>query len=213
MRCTQVRVLAPLVIAIYQADPEDADSPETKQEWMSAIRDANSNLLRDRRTLQRDDSVPVRDRRISSPSPIRPLASPRPKTSLPPSLDSIPHTPLVDSPSLIVGGLGADYAFPRVPSPAPPESEKPSLPERVRRWSDVGSPPAADVVVECRVIENYSAPVWVPDSKAERCMTCAEAFGVWRRRHHCRLCGSVVCWACSTKVRSSLFTHVREPEG
>ncbi|KAL8291395.1 hypothetical protein RQP46_002373 [Phenoliferia psychrophenolica] len=179
-----------------------ADSLETKLEWISAIREANSNLLRDRRTLHRATSPPPqRNRRISLPSP--PPSSPqlnlmpftRQKLSLPPTLDLIPSTPtesppaLVSSPGLILGGIGTDYAFPRTG-----DQEKTD-----RRWS-ASSTPADDVVLECRVIENYSAPVWVPDSKAERCMKCVEPFGVWRRRHHCRLCGSVVCWACSTKT-------------
>ncbi|KAK4697885.1 hypothetical protein P7C70_g8142, partial [Phenoliferia sp. Uapishka_3] len=209
-----------------------ADSLETKQEWLSAIREANSNLLSDRRTLQRDvdSSDPtrngrLRDRRISMPSPpviqLRLLSSPaapvpRPKLSLPPNLDRIPATPsgsdgyttprLIDSPALIATGLGTEFAFPRIvttPSPSDiPNAEREkvdegTLEERVRRWSDMSPSAAAqalandEVVVECRVIENYSAPVWVPDSKAERCMKCSETFGVWRRRHHCRLCGSV----------------------
>ncbi|GAA6015441.1 hypothetical protein JCM10207_008595 [Rhodosporidiobolus poonsookiae] len=57
----------------------------------------------------------------------------------------------------------------------------------------------ASGTVEYPVIEAYSAPVWVPDSRVWRCKGCKMAFGVWRRRHHCRLCGSVVCWACSSK--------------
>ncbi|PWN87198.1 hypothetical protein FA10DRAFT_281949 [Acaromyces ingoldii] len=48
-----------------------------------------------------------------------------------------------------------------------------------------------------RILEDYQAPVWVPDSRADRCMNCSEAFGLWRRKHHCRLCGHVVCYACS----------------
>lgn len=58
-------------------------------------------------------------------------------------------------------------------------------------------------LVQVRVIENYHAPVFVPDSRVARCSRCSEPFGFWRRRHHCRICGGVVCWACSTKVRLS----------
>lgn len=50
-----------------------------------------------------------------------------------------------------------------------------------------------------RVLEDYNAPAWVPDSRADRCMSCSESFGIWRRKHHCRLCGRVVCWSCSTR--------------
>ena len=71
---------------------------------------------------------------------------------------------------------------------------------------------ASDVVEglsHLRVYEDYSAPIWVPDNRSDGCMRCGEAFAVWRRRHHCRLCGDVVCWACSSKVgRPGTF---REP--
>ncbi|CAG8726080.1 67_t:CDS:10, partial [Acaulospora morrowiae] len=40
-----------------------------------------------------------------------------------------------------------------------------------------------------RVVESYHAPLWVPDSKADRCMNCSEEFTIFRRKHHCRACG------------------------
>ncbi|GAA5929664.1 hypothetical protein JCM1841_004262 [Sporobolomyces salmonicolor] len=103
-------------------------------------------------------------------------------------------------------------AFPFTPSTPPPV--RPRTLTRSRRWSELHPSAAVHALasalvpcaedlssaqVEYKVIEAYHAPVWVPDSKAERCMRCGEVFGVWRRRHHCRLCGGVVCWACSTK--------------
>ncbi|KAF9124881.1 hypothetical protein BGW39_007840 [Mortierella sp. 14UC] len=52
-----------------------------------------------------------------------------------------------------------------------------------------------------RVIENYSAPIWVPDHSATRCMICTEEFGtIFRRKHHCRACGKVVCHSCSSRT-------------
>ncbi|TIB39586.1 hypothetical protein E3P86_01066 [Wallemia ichthyophaga] len=50
-----------------------------------------------------------------------------------------------------------------------------------------------------RVLEHYAAPVWVPDSKAVVCMSCSEPFNWMRRKHHCRMCGHVVCHECSTR--------------
>ncbi|KAG0319676.1 hypothetical protein BGZ97_001668 [Linnemannia gamsii] len=53
-----------------------------------------------------------------------------------------------------------------------------------------GSPPPKTQPM--RVIENYNAPVWVPDQSATRCMICSEEFGtIFRRKHHCRACGKV----------------------
>ncbi|GAA5979221.1 hypothetical protein JCM11641_001965 [Rhodosporidiobolus odoratus] len=105
---------------------------------------------------------------------------------------------------------------------SPPPSRPTSL-SRARRWSEMapsaavqalasalylGPPeplPPVDVddiaspAVEYRVIEEYNAPIWVPDSRATQCKCCKNLFGMLRRKHHCRLCGSVFCWACSSK--------------
>lgn len=45
-------------------------------------------------------------------------------------------------------------------------------------------------------LEDYHAPVWVPDSLVKRCKRCSEPFSIWRRKHHCRLCGNVFCASC-----------------
>ncbi|CAG8446200.1 28263_t:CDS:10 [Dentiscutata erythropus] len=42
-----------------------------------------------------------------------------------------------------------------------------------------------------RIVDNYHAPVWIPDSKADRCMNCSEEFTLFLRKHHCRACGKV----------------------
>ncbi|KAF9244171.1 hypothetical protein BU15DRAFT_42201 [Melanogaster broomeanus] len=57
-------------------------------------------------------------------------------------------------------------------------------------------------------LDNFLPPVWVPDAKTDACMRCgrpggwrwAGGGGAWRRKHHCRLCGRVVCAACSSKT-------------
>ncbi|GAA5903941.1 hypothetical protein JCM5296_002462 [Sporobolomyces johnsonii] len=118
-------------------------------------------------------------------------------------------------------------AFPSTPSAPPPV--RPRTLARSRRWSEMHPSAAVQALasalvpraedlssaqVEYKVIEAYHAPVWVPDSKADRCMRCGELFGVWRRRHHCRLCGGVVCWACSTKyfiIPGSLLASSSSP--
>jgi hypothetical protein len=45
---------------------------------------------------------------------------------------------------------------------------------------------------------------WASD-KTERCMVCNEQFGAFRWRHHCRMCGGIVCASpsCSQKRRYS----------
>ena len=43
---------------------------------------------------------------------------------------------------------------------------------------------------------------WVEDGAAKKCAKCGKDFGVALRRHHCRLCGKVFCWACSDNLAS-----------
>ena len=38
---------------------------------------------------------------------------------------------------------------------------------------------------------------WMPDKLCKQCYSCETAFTVFRRRHHCRLCGQVFCNQCS----------------
>ncbi|OQR81009.1 hypothetical protein ACHHYP_16857 [Achlya hypogyna] len=40
---------------------------------------------------------------------------------------------------------------------------------------------------------------WVPLAERPRCVRCNTSFALFRRGHHCRLCGEVVCRACTTK--------------
>eukprot|EP00049_Salpingoeca_infusionum_P012768 m.236905 g.236905 ORF g.236905 m.236905 type:complete len:914 (+) comp15267_c0_seq4:270-3011(+) len=42
------------------------------------------------------------------------------------------------------------------------------------------------------------APVWVPDNQVSMCKHCRAEFNVFKRRHHCRGCGSIVCGTCSS---------------
>eukprot|EP01100_Stratorugosa_tubuloviscum_P001517 TRINITY_DN1335_c1_g5_i1.p1 TRINITY_DN1335_c1_g5~~TRINITY_DN1335_c1_g5_i1.p1 ORF type:complete len:574 (-),score=253.67 TRINITY_DN1335_c1_g5_i1:120-1841(-) len=41
------------------------------------------------------------------------------------------------------------------------------------------------------------APVWVPDSEQKECSFCNKKFTAINRRHHCRMCGKLVCGVCS----------------
>jgi len=41
------------------------------------------------------------------------------------------------------------------------------------------------------------APVWIPDENAECCHLCLKKFHLLRRKHHCRVCGYVICEQCS----------------
>ena len=54
-----------------------------------------------------------------------------------------------------------------------------------------------------RSVEHFVPAVWMPDDRVSGCVLCGKAFGWTRRRHHCRLCGGVVCAGCSGKVSRS----------
>ncbi|TNV84482.1 hypothetical protein FGO68_gene12901 [Halteria grandinella] len=38
---------------------------------------------------------------------------------------------------------------------------------------------------------------WVPNERFDGCVLCGKLFGIFRRKHHCRSCGSLVCQQCS----------------
>lgn len=47
---------------------------------------------------------------------------------------------------------------------------------------------------------------WVRDEDATICMVCTiTKFGVLVRKHHCRLCGRVICWKCCQMKEAALF--------
>jgi len=47
---------------------------------------------------------------------------------------------------------------------------------------------------------------WVRDEDATICMVCSiTKFGVLVRKHHCRLCGRVICWKCCQMKDAGLF--------
>ncbi|KZO96815.1 hypothetical protein CALVIDRAFT_99813 [Calocera viscosa TUFC12733] len=64
---------------------------------------------------------------------------------------------------------------------------------------------------ERRKVDHFVPAVWVPDQKAPACMRCSKTWSVLRWRHHCRLCGSVVCSDCSTKTFFIAHPSSREP--
>ena len=53
---------------------------------------------------------------------------------------------------------------------------------------------------------------WMPDDKCSKCLLCESAFTLWRRRHHCRVCGRIFCSDCSSKVISGLTLGNDSPD-
>jgi len=52
---------------------------------------------------------------------------------------------------------------------------------------------------------------WVEEDLVKLCPTCARGFNLARRKHHCRLCGSVMCKDCSRFVEWSFCRRLINP--
>lgn len=49
------------------------------------------------------------------------------------------------------------------------------------------------------VLRNLArAPEWVADDQSSECASCHAVFRVAMRKHHCRHCGRIVCYNCSS---------------
>ena len=51
----------------------------------------------------------------------------------------------------------------------------------------------------------YVTPLWVPDGMKAGCKACGCRFSLFKRRHHCRLCGSIFCGECSSEWMVGCF--------
>ncbi|QQP52274.1 Uncharacterized protein FKW44_004379, partial [Caligus rogercresseyi] len=49
------------------------------------------------------------------------------------------------------------------------------------------------------------------EDAVHRCPDCSKGFGVARRKHHCRLCGSVLCHDCSHSITFQLAQRLLNP--
>ena len=50
---------------------------------------------------------------------------------------------------------------------------------------------------------------WIPDEDCEQCWLCEKQFSAFRRKHHCRLCGRIFCYACSSMVNLGFVQPIR----
>lgn len=61
------------------------------------------------------------------------------------------------------------------------------------------------IMVQNRKISNEisipktSPSIWIPSQNVSKCYKCKEDFGLWRRKHHCRVCGRIFCANCADK--------------
>ncbi|KAL8621156.1 hypothetical protein ACOMHN_004827 [Nucella lapillus] len=52
---------------------------------------------------------------------------------------------------------------------------------------------------------------WIPDKEVPACFTCLKGFGLLLRRHHCRLCGGIICDKCSQFLTNSFAQKLINP--
>lgn len=72
------------------------------------------------------------------------------------------------------------------------ESQMEQLLEKLERVTAIEAP--AD---EQKKLLEKQVVQWVNDSDVRLCPSCAKSFNLTRRRHHCRLCGAIMCNGCS----------------
>jgi hypothetical protein len=55
------------------------------------------------------------------------------------------------------------------------------------------------IVDDCiSILDERKRHSWVRDDISNKCLICEKEFGLLRRRHHCRSCGGLFCWECSS---------------
>ncbi|KAL0842396.1 hypothetical protein ABMA28_014510 [Loxostege sticticalis] len=52
---------------------------------------------------------------------------------------------------------------------------------------------------------------WLDGSSVKLCPNCAKAFNITRRKHHCRLCGSILCHDCSVFLDLNIARAIVDP--
>ena len=167
-----------------------APDMDAKSSWLASIREAKNDLLAAHRSLRLEDEADAR----KPNSPERPLLGRRSSSSCSGEL-----------PSAVEALEALSLSSPRPMSISSDPARRCSTPSL--RSSGLGSPgllasPSGSDTSPLPIATDFTAPIWMPDHRTERCLRCQEPFSLFRRRHHCRLCGDVVCATCSPRVRS-----------
>lgn len=53
---------------------------------------------------------------------------------------------------------------------------------------------------------------WIDDKDVPLCPNCGKTFNILFRKHHCRLCGAVMCSKCSQFISFQLAKQLTEPD-
>lgn len=98
---------------------------------------------------------------------------------------------IVDNTDVPTHGTSRD-GFRRSPL-ATPRGDGTRSPAEARSPSLVSTADSTNV----EAADGQTAAAWVPDDRVQDCCVCFERFCITRWRHHCRICGGVVCRECS----------------
>lgn len=154
-------------------------SEDVRNEWLEAFRQAKDELLADLGTLNTCKEHTLRKHRRRSLH-----AAP----SLPDVFEQSSSD--VESPRCFYRGRASSASsYLQADAIAQPEDSS-----------------FTDATIPAVEHENFVAAVWLPDGSTDKCMRCGDTFTLWRRRHHCRLCGVVCCHLCTTRV-SAVLRH------
>lgn len=52
---------------------------------------------------------------------------------------------------------------------------------------------------------------WMENDESKICMICGKQFRLWRPRHHCRMCGRLVCASCSPYQKELVSLGYKKP--
>jgi hypothetical protein len=63
-------------------------------------------------------------------------------------------------------------------------------------WNAAFQDAIANARAQTRVPPYKEAPIWIPDILSDKCMLCGITLTFFRRRHHCRNCGKIMCTGC-----------------
>ena len=76
------------------------------------------------------------------------------------------------------------------------------------------------MIIEKKQIKNelcipkMTPAIWIPGKNIKKCFDCKKDFSIWKRKHHCRICGRIFCSNCCNNWRKvpSLVNTTTPPE-
>eukprot|EP01038_Epipyxis_sp_PR26KG_P010221 gene10221-13751_t len=89
--------------------------------------------------------------------------------------------------------------------PQPGDTKKHLLPILIDPETTVN---AASESSSEQVVSSQLKEFWMPDRYCKVCYSCEESFTMYRRRHHCRMCGQIFCNNCSSFYIDGMLFNV-----